>query len=76
LSRARATRGLQLVFQPRIFALQSGALALDAGPFGLRSFELSSQSRVLLPELLDRPSGFLIVSAPAHAPVMPECVIV
>jgi hypothetical protein len=76
LSGTRAAGGIQFVFQSRVLALQPYALALDAGPFGLRSFERLPQSRVLSPKLRDRPGGFLIVSAPAHAPVMPECVSV
>jgi hypothetical protein len=68
LTGTRAPRRFQLVFQPRVLALQPGALALNACTLGFRPFELLPQSRIVSSELFD----LGISSAPAHAPVMPE----
>ena len=71
LAGARASRRVQLVFQPRVFSFQSHTFPVDTGPFALRSFEFPTQPRVLSPKYLDWIRGFLI-SAPTHALVMPE----
>jgi hypothetical protein len=61
----------QCVFQPRVLTFQAHPLTLDEGSFGLLSFKLATQSRILTPQVVDRIGG-LLLGAPAHAPVMPE----
>jgi hypothetical protein len=71
LPRTCPTRRLELVLQPRILALESGARSLEPRPVGLRPLQFVSQTHILAPQLLD-PIRYRRFVGAAHPLVMPE----